>query len=109
MASTRVTLRSLVPVVVAVAAVCFASYFGAWEQALRVIRGGRAQTRPVLYLVGDSITENGVNLDKSGWVALLQNRYQRSTDVLPRGLSGYNTKYVVLYFQVLFTSARSIR
>ncbi|KAG7380597.1 hypothetical protein PHYPSEUDO_006991 [Phytophthora pseudosyringae] len=92
MASPRVTLRSLVPVVVAVAAVCFASYFGAWEQALQAIRGGRAPTRPVLYLLGDSITEQGVNPYKSGWVTLLQHRYQRSSDVLARGLSGYNTK-----------------
>ncbi|KAH7474313.1 hypothetical protein KRP22_003997 [Phytophthora ramorum] len=97
MASTRVTLRRLVPVAVTVAAVCLASYLGAWDQALRVIRGGPAQTRPVLLLIGDSLTEHGVNPDKSGWVTLLQNRYQRSADILPRGLSGYNTRWFIEY------------
>ncbi|ETL99404.1 hypothetical protein L917_03741 [Phytophthora nicotianae] len=89
MASALVSLRSLVPVVAAVAVVYFASYFGAWMQVTFRDR------RPVLYLLGDSITENGANPDKSGWVALLQHRYQRSTDVLPRGLSGYNTKWFI--------------
>ncbi|KAG3115939.1 hypothetical protein PI125_g5058 [Phytophthora idaei] len=85
----RIWMNALVPVVVAVAAVYVATYFGAWEQV------ARRYSRPVLYLLGDSITESGVNPDKSGWVALLQHRYQRSTDVLPRGLSGYNTKWFI--------------
>ncbi|KAG6576378.1 putative isoamyl acetate-hydrolyzing esterase 1 [Phytophthora cinnamomi] len=87
----RVTLRGIVPIAIAFAAVCFASYFGAWEQALQVIRSNSTQTRSSLLLLGDSLTEQGVDPDRSGWVALLQNRYQRSADVLPRGLSGYNT------------------
>lgn len=48
--------------------------------------------RPVLLLLGDSITERGADGEASGWVSLLQYRYIRSADVVPRGLSGYNTK-----------------
>ncbi|KAE8888188.1 hypothetical protein PF005_g21500 [Phytophthora fragariae] len=91
----RVTLCSLVPIVVAFAAVYFASHLGVWEQAVQTICSKPAATRPTLLLLGDSLTEQGVDPNKSGWVALLQNRYQRSADVLPRGLSGYNTKWFI--------------
>ncbi|KAL3671277.1 hypothetical protein V7S43_003209 [Phytophthora oleae] len=86
---------TLLPFGVALVAVCFASYFSAWKQILQLDGGVRTQTRPVLYLLGESITEQGVNPAKSEWVALLQYRYQRSTDVLPREFSGYNTKWFI--------------
>lgn len=51
--------------------------------------------RPALLLLGDSITERGTDVEGCGWVALLQSRYNRSVDIDCRGLSGYNTKYVI--------------
>ncbi|RLN63686.1 hypothetical protein BBJ29_005657 [Phytophthora kernoviae] len=60
--------------------------------AVKTFVGGPTQIRPVLFLVGDSLTENGVDPDKAGWAALLRNHFRRSADILPRGLSGYNTK-----------------
>ncbi|RMX67491.1 hypothetical protein DD238_001304 [Peronospora effusa] len=48
--------------------------------------------QPVIYLTGDSLTQRGTDPDESGWVALMQHRYNRSADIIPRGLSGYNTK-----------------
>ncbi|KAG7380937.1 hypothetical protein PHYPSEUDO_006611 [Phytophthora pseudosyringae] len=49
--------------------------------------------RPVILLTGDSLTEQGTYPKVDGWVALLQARYTRSTDIITRGLSGYNTKW----------------
>jgi hypothetical protein len=49
--------------------------------------------RPLLLLLGDSLTQNGTDAASGGWICLLQHRYSRSADVLARGLSGYNTKY----------------
>ncbi|KAG1710627.1 hypothetical protein DVH05_013351 [Phytophthora capsici] len=83
---------TFLPIGIAFVAVCFASYFWAWKQIFQLDGGVYAPTRPLLYLLGDSITEQGVNPAKAGWVTLLQYRYQRSTDILPRGFSGYNTK-----------------
>ncbi|RLN93323.1 hypothetical protein BBJ28_00002103 [Nothophytophthora sp. Chile5] len=54
------------------------------------------QSRPILLLTGDSLTEYGTKPDNAGWISLLQDRYCRSADVMPRGLGGYNTKYVFL-------------
>ncbi|KAK1931131.1 GDSL esterase/lipase [Phytophthora citrophthora] len=55
--------------------------------------GSRFDLRPVLLLTGDSLTEKGTDPATQGWVTLLQSRYIRSTDVITRGLSGYNTKW----------------
>jgi lysophospholipase L1-like esterase len=54
-----------------------------------------ADRRPALLLLGDSITELGAHAESSGWIALLQSRYNRSVDIDCRGLGGYNTKWVV--------------
>ncbi|RLN87960.1 hypothetical protein BBJ28_00017666, partial [Nothophytophthora sp. Chile5] len=54
------------------------------------------EARPVLLLTGDSLTEYGTKPDNDGWISLLQDRYCRTADVMARGLSGYNTKYVSL-------------
>ncbi|KAG1684791.1 hypothetical protein DVH05_010525 [Phytophthora capsici] len=53
--------------------------------------------RPVILLTGDSHTQQGTNPADSGWVALLENRYVMTTDVVTRGLPGYNTKWFVKY------------
>ncbi|KAL3669758.1 hypothetical protein V7S43_005139 [Phytophthora oleae] len=54
-------------------------------------------TRPVVLLTGDSHTQKGTNPAESGWVALLENRYVMTTDVVTRGVPGYNTKWFVKY------------
>ncbi|KAL4087679.1 hypothetical protein PRIC1_013567 [Phytophthora ramorum] len=51
--------------------------------------------RPVIYLTGDSLTQRGTDLDNAGWAALMQHRYNRSADIVSRGLSGYNTKWFI--------------
>jgi isoamyl acetate esterase len=48
--------------------------------------------RPLLLLLGDSITEYGSRLDTDGWIALLLNRYNRSADIAQRGMGGYTTQ-----------------
>ncbi|KAG6972575.1 hypothetical protein JG687_00001413 [Phytophthora cactorum] len=65
---------------------------GVWE-ALLIESGLRPKLRPTVLLVGDSLTEKGTNPKANGWVTLLQNDYTRSANVVPRGLSGYNTRW----------------
>ncbi|KAJ8569192.1 hypothetical protein ON010_g6071 [Phytophthora cinnamomi] len=69
---------------------------GAWE-AILINSGLRPKLRPVLLLAGDSLTERGTNPKINGWVTLLQNEYTRSANVVPRGLSGYNTRWYLKY------------
>jgi lysophospholipase L1-like esterase len=66
----------------------------AWSVTTIAVNSGTlAKPRPVLLLTGDSLTEQGTDPTKSGWVTLLQSRYTRTSDVITRGLSGYNTKW----------------
>jgi isoamyl acetate esterase len=44
-----------------------------------------------IYLLGDSITQQGYNSSLSGWVASLSNDYIRKLTVINSGLSGYST------------------
>lgn len=67
----------------------------------------RPEQRPVVLLTGDSHTAKGTDPSTSGWAAMLQNRYVRTTDVVTRGLSGYNTKWFLKY--VAPTIEREIR
>ncbi|EGZ26852.1 hypothetical protein PHYSODRAFT_473500 [Phytophthora sojae] len=53
----------------------------------------KPKLRPVVLLTGDSLTEHGTDVSKSGWAALLQGEYSRTADVINRGLPGYNTKW----------------
>ncbi|KAG3115976.1 hypothetical protein PI124_g20330 [Phytophthora idaei] len=69
---------------------------GAWE-ALLIESGLRPKLRPTVLLAGDSLTEKGTNPKANGWVTLLQNDYTRSANVVPRGLSGYNTRWYLKY------------
>ncbi|KAG7380598.1 hypothetical protein PHYPSEUDO_006992 [Phytophthora pseudosyringae] len=69
---------------------------GAWETLL-IASGLRPKLRPTLLLVGDSLTEKGMNPKSNGWVTLLQHDYTRSANVVPRGLSGYNTRWYLKY------------
>jgi lysophospholipase L1-like esterase len=47
---------------------------------------------PVVVCVGDSLTEQAAQ--PGGWAALLQNRYVSRRDVLLRGMSGYNSRWL---------------
>eukprot|EP00775_Hariotina_reticulata_P013144 gene13144-13274_t len=46
--------------------------------------------RPVVLLIGDSITEAGED-DEGGWSSKLGKAYRRKADVINRGFGGYNT------------------
>ncbi|KAG6616798.1 Isoamyl acetate-hydrolyzing esterase 1 [Phytophthora cinnamomi] len=59
--------------------------------------------RPVFYFIGDSITEQANDPDKSGFITLLQQHYVRSVDTINRGLSGYNTKWVLQHGMPIFS------
>eukprot|EP00934_Nitzschia_sp_Nitz4_P005912 Nitzschia sp. Nitz4//scaffold88_size82704//39945//41126//NITZ4_005293-RA/size82704-processed-gene-0.67-mRNA-1//-1//CDS//3329559497//5902//frame0 len=52
-----------------------------------------ALRRPKILLLGDSLTQ----ISWDGWVGGLAHRYQRRADVVNRGLSGYNTRWYLLY------------
>ncbi|KAI9915568.1 hypothetical protein PsorP6_007873 [Peronosclerospora sorghi] len=57
----------------------------------------RPRVRPVMLLVGDSLTEKGTLPQMNGWVTLLQYETKRSLHIVPRGLSGYNTRWYLKY------------
>lgn len=46
-----------------------------------------------LVFIGDSITERGFS-DTAGWLSMVANHYRRKADVVQRGYSGYNTRWV---------------
>ncbi|GMF64602.1 unnamed protein product [Phytophthora lilii] len=91
--STR-TKRSLMACFALAAYIAWS--WGAWE-AILVESGLRPKLRPTVLLAGDSLTEKGTNPKSNGWVTLLQNYYTRSANVVPRGLSGYNTRWYLKY------------
>jgi lysophospholipase L1-like esterase len=45
-------------------------------------------------LIGDSITEQGTDTMTCGWASLLTSAYRRKADVVVRGFSGYNTRWI---------------
>jgi lysophospholipase L1-like esterase len=51
-----------------------------------------AYRRPVVLVVGDSLVQRG--FETNGWVASLARAYARVADVINRGYSGYNTRWV---------------
>ncbi|KAG1710628.1 hypothetical protein DVH05_013352 [Phytophthora capsici] len=85
---------------VLLACIALAAYIawtlGAWE-AFLIETGLRPKLRPTVLLIGDSLTEKGTNPKSNGWVTLLQHDYARSANVVPRGLSGYNTRWYLKY------------
>ncbi|KAJ2232121.1 isoamyl acetate-hydrolyzing esterase [Coemansia sp. RSA 1722] len=65
---------------------------------------------PKILCLGDSITQQGWNVDVNGWVAQLSNAYLRRYDVLNRGFSGYNTRWTrTLLPRMLPTSLKAMR
>ena len=53
-----------------------------------------AGNRRQIVLVGDSLTQRGYD-SKKGWVSKLASSYVRRADVINRGYSGYNTRWVL--------------
>lgn len=51
--------------------------------------------RPLLLFLGDSITQDGTDAERGGWICQLQHKYNRSADFMARGLCGYNTTWVI--------------
>lgn len=61
--------------------------------------------RPVILLLGDSLTQQGFGMNGgAGWASLLANAYSRSADVLNRGYSGYNSRHVSRIVDSLFST-----
>lgn len=58
--------------------------------------------RPQIVLLGDSITEFSFQPEMSGWGTALANHYARTADVVLRGFSGYNTRWVLTILDKLF-------
>ena len=50
--------------------------------------------RPTIVLLGDSITQFSFDPEQRGWGAGLANWYHRSADVVNRGFSGYNSRWI---------------
>ncbi|KAG7377298.1 hypothetical protein PHYPSEUDO_011882 [Phytophthora pseudosyringae] len=75
------------------AAIALATLFAWSVTTIAVNSGAKSHSRPVLLLTGDSLTEKGTDQMTEGWATLLQSRVTRSSDVITRGLSGYNTKW----------------
>lgn len=50
-------------------------------------------------LLGDSITEQSLDFDNGGWALHLLSVYRRKADIIPRGFSGYNTRWILNYLQ----------
>jgi lysophospholipase L1-like esterase len=48
-------------------------------------------------LLGDSITEQSVDFENGGWALRLLSQYRRRVDIIPRGFSGYNTRWILDY------------
>lgn len=55
--------------------------------------GSWRKARSKIVLLGDSITQ--LSFQEGGWGAALANRYQRRCDVLNRGYSGYNSRWIL--------------
>ncbi|KAJ7968676.1 GDSL esterase/lipase [Quillaja saponaria] len=56
--------------------------------------------RPMIYLFGDSITEE--SFSNGGWGASLANHFSRTLDVVLRGYSGYNTRWALKVLDKVF-------
>jgi isoamyl acetate esterase len=54
--------------------------------------------RPLLLLLGDSLTEKGSDCSSDGWICLLLTRFHRAADIAQRGMSGYSTQYAFVAY-----------
>ncbi|BDA43364.1 Isoamyl acetate-hydrolyzing esterase 1 homolog [Coccomyxa sp. Obi] len=62
--------------------------------------------RPQFVLFGDSLTQR--SFDEGGWGGRLASEYQRKVDVINRGYSGYNTRWVKHIMPMVFPVSQKI-
>lgn len=55
------------------------------------MRLNTTKLRPIVLLLGDSLTQQGYN--ENGWCSHLSHHFRRTADVLNRGYNGYNTRW----------------
>ena len=72
------------------AAAFSAAYTSGVSSESKAPRG--AYGRPVVLVIGDSLVQRG--FETNGWVAQLAQKYARSADIVSRGYSGYNTRWM---------------
>jgi lysophospholipase L1-like esterase len=60
--------------------------------------------RPLIYLIGDSITQYGTKTSQSGWGSLLIEYYEGKADVINRGVSGYTSQMLISIVDQLTTN-----
>eukprot|EP00033_Pygsuia_biforma_P002709 GCRY01002993.1.p1 GENE.GCRY01002993.1~~GCRY01002993.1.p1 ORF type:complete len:243 (-),score=34.20 GCRY01002993.1:267-995(-) len=55
--------------------------------------------RPQAVFLGDSLTQKGYEINNNGWMAVLSDIFTARLDIVNRGYSGYNTRFLrpVLY------------
>jgi lysophospholipase L1-like esterase len=63
------------------------------------------ETRPKIILIGDSITQQSFSTQYHGWGASLADWYGRSADIINRGFSGYNSRWVKTVLPVFLPSS----
>eukprot|EP00903_Cladosiphon_okamuranus_P008868 g8490.t1 len=62
----------------------------------------REAVRPRVICFGDSLTQFGFDPERLGWLALLAHWWERRFDVVNRGYSGYNTRWLLPLVDRLF-------
>lgn len=69
--------------------------YSSYHTLVGMITVMRTSNRPKLFLLGDSITQFSFDTPTNGWGNLLANYYQsRQVDILNRGYSGYNSRWI---------------
>ena len=63
--------------------------------------------RPLILLVGDSLTQHGSQMSIRGWVSQLVEWYEGKADVINRGFSGYTSRVILPIVKNLLQSARA--
>ncbi|KAI5785539.1 SGNH hydrolase-type esterase domain-containing protein [Peziza echinospora] len=64
-------------------------------------------TYPKFILFGDSLTQQAFNIKQHGFAAALADDYARKVDILNRGVSGYNSRWLLPLFHRLMEQISS--
>jgi lysophospholipase L1-like esterase len=67
-----------------------------------------SEERRKVVLIGDSITQQSFSIAHSGWGAGLADWYQRSADVINRGYSGYNSRWIKQGLHKIFPASDTV-
>ncbi|CAM9421744.1 unnamed protein product [Scytosiphon promiscuus] len=62
----------------------------------------REALRPRVICFGDSLTQFGHDAERLGWLSLLAHWWERRFDVVNRGFSGYNTRWLMPLVEKIF-------